>query len=323
MIQVKSRRIKNGCLKYINGCDNERVTKFISFREGKSFIKPYIELTKPRILFMVLITTAIGYFLALKTSPHAYFNMLTFFITLTGTALSCAGASCLNQYLERDVDRYMKRTMNRPLPTGQIQPNNALLFGVILVLIGTLSLAGLVNLLTGFLALLTNFLYVLVYTPLKRTTWLNTFIGAIPGALPPLGGWTAATNSASFGGLILFLILFLWQHPHFYAIAWMYKEDYKRAGFKMLPVVEPDGKSTFRQVIVYSVLLIFVSIIPYTIGMSGVLYLIGSLALGVFMLSSGVKLAKSESVKDARNLLKASVVYLPLLLMLIVFDVRI
>lgn len=277
----------------------------------------YRELTKPGILLMVLVTTAIGFFF----SAHGISPIGVFIETLFGTALCCGGAAVLNNYLERDIDARMKRTKARPLPAGIVSPQEALSLGILLVLGGTSLLVWRVNLLTGFLALLTSFLYVLVYTPLKRVTWLNTIIGAIPGAIPPMGGWAAASGDLGLGAWVLFLILFLWQHPHFYAIAWMYKEDYARGGFKMLPVVEPDGKSTFRQILVTSALLIPVSLVPSFIGMSGAVYFVGALLLGIAMLIYGIGLYASKSVADAKKLLRASIVYLPLLLVLIVADV--
>lgn len=279
-------------------------------------IRSYVELTKPRILTMILITAAVGFFLGARDN----FSWILFLNTLVGTALTCAGSCVLNNYMERDVDLQMRRTCRRCLPSGQVNPSDALVFGIILVLSGTTLLVWRVNLLCGFIALLTAFLYVLVYTPLKRVSWLNTFVGAIPGALPPLGGWAAATNGLDLGGWTLFLILFLWQHPHFYAIAWMYREDYARGGFKMLPVVEPDGASTFRQIIIYSLLLLPISIVPTFIGMSGTIYFMGALTLGFAFLMVGMLLHNSHSVNDARNLLRASVIYLPLLLILIVCD---
>lgn len=282
----------------------------------KTSLRAYLELTKPRILVMVLVTAAIGYFLGGHGIPS--WRILNLF--LLGTALTCAGASVLNQYLERDADARMKRTQRRPLPSGLVSPGEALMFGTLLVLGGTALLVWQVNLLSGFLALLTAFLYVLVYTPLKRITWLNTFVGAIPGALPPMGGWAAATGELGWGAWILFGVLFIWQHPHFYAIAWMYKEDYGRGGFKMLPVVEPDGLSTFRQIVFYSLLLIPVSIMPYQIGMSGPLYALGTAIMGLGMLGIGVLLWRSRSVLDARRLLRATVLYLPCWLVLIVCD---
>jgi len=277
----------------------------------------YLELTKPRIVSLVLVTAAIGFFLGGQSLRP--FSLL--FYMLIGTALSCGGAAVLNCFLEREADAKMKRTCKRVLPSGKISPADALGFGLLLVLLGTILLVWKVNLLTGFLALLTTFLYVLVYTPLKKVTWLNTFIGAIPGALPPLGGWAAATGELSLGAWVLFAILFVWQHPHFYAIAWMYKDDYGRGGFKMLPVVEPDGKSTFRQIVVYSLILIPVSLLPTIIGMSGYIYFWGALFLGCYMLLEGLSLYRTKTASGARGLLRTSIIYLPLLLILIVTDV--
>lgn len=282
----------------------------------ESVLADYMELTKPRIVTLVLVTGAIGYYLA-AGSIHP---LSLFLILMAGTALSAAGASVLNHYLERDSDARMKRTRQRPLPSGRIPAAHALAFGILLTLSGTVLLVWQVNLLTGFLSLLTNFLYVLVYTPLKRVTWVNTFIGAIPGALPPMGGWTAATNEIGLGAWILFLILFVWQHPHFYSIAWMYREDYERGGLKMLPVVEPDGASTFRQIVQYSILLLPVSVLPTLAGITGNIYLFGALALGLWMLAVGLRLRRTRLGTDARHLLHVSVVYLPILLILIVVD---
>ncbi|MBX7142973.1 MAG: heme o synthase [Oligoflexia bacterium] len=279
-------------------------------------LSAYLSLCKPRIVTLVLVTHALGYFLGGKGIA----SYETLFCALFGTGLACAGAGALNCYLERDVDALMKRTMKRPLPSGVISPIDALTFGVLLVLFGTVFLVWQVNLLTGFLALLTAFLYTHVYTPLKRITWLNTLVGAIPGALPPMGGWSAATGEVSLGAWILFLILFLWQHPHFYAIAWMFRDDYARAGIKMLPCVEPDGASTFRQVLLCSALLIPASLLPTIIGMSGYVYLCGALVLGLVMMKVALMASQSRSIADARSLLRASVVYLPILLVLIVAD---
>ena len=276
----------------------------------------YIDLTKPRILLMVLVTTALGFFLGGK--GIASWPLL--FVTLLGTALSCGGASALNHYLERDVDGKMERTKNRPLPKGIITPQNALSFGVILTLSGVIILDTYVNLLTAFLSLLTAFLYILVYTPMKRLSWLNTTIGAIPGAIPPMGGWAAASGDLGVGAWVLFFILFAWQHPHFYSIAWMFKEDYGRGGFKMLPVVEPDGKKTFLHIRIFAVLLILVSTLPTVIGMSGYVYLTGAMIAGTVVFLLGVSLSSSKSLPAARRLLRATVIYLPLLLFLIVLD---
>lgn len=276
----------------------------------------YCSLSKPRIVTLILVTTAIGFFFGAQgISDYGLFSL-----ALIGTALCCAGSAVLNCYLERDVDKKMKRTMNRPLPSGEVAPAEALGFGLLLVLLGVVLLVWKVNLLTGFLALLTAFLYVLVYTPLKRLTWLNTLIGAIPGALPPMGGWAAATGELSLGAWVLFLILLLWQHPHFYAIAWMYREDYLRGGFKMLPCVEPDGTRTFQQILWCSAMLIPVSLLPTALGMSGYVYFTGALLLGMGLMFASITVARSKSIPDARKLLRASVIYLPLLLVLIVTD---
>ncbi|MFM1847118.1 MAG: Protoheme farnesyltransferase [Pseudomonadota bacterium] len=287
-----------------------------SMKLTRETVKAYVELSKPRIVTLIVITAAIGYFLGRQGID----DWIHFALAMFGTGLSCAGAAALNNYLERDADLLMKRTRRRPIPSGLISPNAALYFGIALVVISTVQLAVTVNLLTAFIALMTAFLYVLVYTPLKKITWLNTFVGAIPGALPPLGGWAAATDEVSYGAWVLFLILFLWQHPHFYAIAWMYREDYERGGFKMLPVVEPDGLSTFRQIIVYSALLIPISLLPTVIGMSGPIYFWGALFSGLAMLLVGAYLGITRSVTDARRLLRTSVIYLPILLVLIVTD---
>lgn len=279
-------------------------------------VAAYVCLTKPRILTMVLVMSAAGFFLGAKSLKP----IDTFVIMLLGTALSSGGAAVLNNYIERDSDQKMHRTKTRPLPKGIITPSEALQFGLTLVLMGVTLLAWQVNLLTGFLSLLTVFLYVLVYTPLKRVTWWNTVIGAIPGALPPMGGWTAATGHLDLGAWILFLILFVWQHPHFYAIAWMYKDDYERGGFKMLPVVDPDGRSTFRQVIWFSLALLPVSLLPTFCGMAGMVYGWGIAILGIVMLMIGLNLQKSHSIQDAKRLLRASVIYLPLFFILILCD---
>jgi len=280
-------------------------------------IKSYIELTKPRIMMLVLVTAALGFYLGgegiVAWARLAYL--------LFGVALVSGGSSTLNHYLEREFDSKMLRTRNRPVPTGQVLPERALSFGIVLTLLGIALLYVQINVLTAFLSLLTSFLYIMVYTPMKRVSWLNTSIGAIPGAIPPLGGWAAATGGLSFEAGILFLILFIWQHPHFYAIAWMLRDDYKRGGFKMLPVVEPDGRRMFRHILGYSAALIPVSLIPVVTGMSGLVYCTGALIAGIFLLKVSRQFALSRSHIDARKLLRATVIYLPALLILIVLDV--
>ncbi len=279
-------------------------------------LDPYFELTKPRIVTMVLVTTALGFFVG----GHGVTSPLRLALTLLGTTFSAGGSGVLNHYIERDIDAVMRRTRDRPLPSGRVTPAAALSLGFLLILAGQVVLVLTVNLMTAWLALLTAFLYVVIYTPLKRTTWLNTSLGSIPGALPPVGGWAAATGHLDAGAWVLFAILFAWQHPHFYSIAWIFRDDYRRGGFKMLPVLEEDGRRTCRHILVFSVLLIAVSILPALLGSSGTVYLLGALVLGAGMLAAGVSLTISRSNVDARRLLRASVIYLPLLLILTVFD---
>jgi protoheme IX farnesyltransferase len=276
----------------------------------------YLQLTKPRILLMVLVTTTLGFLLG--SAGHGSFVRLL--LTLLGVGSTTGGAAVLNNYLERDFDAKMARTRGRALPAGLIEPLRALTFGVGLVLGGVLLLAATVNLTAGFLVLLAAFLYVIVYTPLKRITWWNTTFGAIPGAIPPMAGWAAATGHVGSGAWALFAILFAWQHPHFFAIAWMFREDYRAAGFKMLPVVEPSGQTTVRLTLGFSLALLAVSLIPTFIGMAGWLYFCGTFVIGLLMLIGALGFARDRSVPNARRLLKASIVYLPLLLLFIVVD---
>ena len=287
-----------------------------SLNKNLLIINSYIDLMKPSILIMVLITTILGFYLG-SDGNIVWINLIWM---LTGTTFSAGGASVLNQYLERDQDKIMNRTCDRPIPLGIISPYNALVFGIITVIIGTSILVIKINLLTGFLSLLTVFMYVLVYTPMKRVTWLNTSIGSVPGALPPIGGWAAATNSIDSGAWILFGILYLWQHPHFFAIAWMCKNDYEKAGFKMLPVIEPDGKRTVRQILWHLSLLFPISLLPVLIGMNGYIYLYGSLIITLYYFLSAFPMLKNKSHKNASQILKASVLYLPALLVIIIID---
>ena len=287
-----------------------------SLNKNLLIINSYIDLMKPSILIMVLITTILGFYLG-SDGNIIWINLIWM---LNGTTFSAGGASVLNQYLERDQDKIMNRTCDRPIPLGIISPYNALVFGIITVIIGTSILVVKINLLTGFLSLLTVFMYVLVYTPMKRVTWLNTSIGSVPGALPPIGGWAAATNSIDSGAWILFGILYLWQHPHFFAIAWMCKNDYEKAGFKMLPVIEPDGKRTVRQILWHLSLLFPISLLPVLIGMNGYIYLYGSLIITLYYFLSAFPMLKNKSHKNASQILKASVLYLPALLVIIIID---
>ncbi len=280
--------------------------------------KAYLELTKPRILSLVLVTMSLGFYLGSK----AIISWPLLCFLLLGAGLVCAGSSALNHSLEWESDAQMTRTQNRPIPSGIITPSAALNFGIILILAGLIILYAKVNLLTAFLSLLTAFLYILVYTPMKKITWLNTTIGAIPGALPPLGGWSAATGNVELGGWVLFFILFIWQHPHFYSIAWMFKEDYKKAGFKMLPSIDPEGRRTFFQILLFSLILIPVSVLPTIMGMSGLLYGIGALLASLNLFWIGRKLAFLKSHQAARKLLRATVFYLPFLFILILLDIK-
>jgi heme o synthase len=282
----------------------------------KSVLSAYRELIKTRIVTMVLITTSIGFFLG----GHGIHEFLSLFLTLLGTGMAAGGAAALNNYLERESDVHMPRTRNRVLPSGKIEPAHVLVFGILMVLGGVSLLASLVNLLAAFLVLLTAFLYVLVYTPLKRLTWFNTPIGAIPGALPPMVGWAAAAGELSAGAWILFAILFIWQHPHFYAIAWMYREDYRLAGFKMLSVVDPTGRRLFHQAIWFSIVLIPVSMSLTWLNITGSFYLFGAVMAGAAMLASCVMLWNTRTIASARRVLMASVLYLPVLLALIILD---
>ncbi len=282
---------------------------------NRKIIDAYIELTKPSINGLILVTTALGFYLA--DGFHHPWRML---ITLIGAGLTCAGSGVLNHYLERDVDALMDRTRHRPIPSGLISAANALGFGISLILFGLTVLCVGVNLLTAFLSLLTSFLYVLVYTPMKKLSWLNTTIGAIPGAIPAMGGWAAARGELGVEAWILFLILFAWQHPHFYSIAWIFKDDYKKAGFKMLPVVYPDSRFTIAQIMVFSFALISFSIMPSFIGMTGRLYFYGAFALGMVLIWHAWKFQKDPSKLNARKILISTVFYLPLLFAFILFD---
>jgi len=240
-----------------------------------------VELMKPRITLMVVLTAGIGVLL----SSGGSVDLSLAFHALLGTGLVAAGSAALNHVLERDLDALMERTADRPLPTGRMDPDLALLFGVGLAVAGLLELTLAVNLLTALLGAVALAGYIFVYTPMKRVSSLATVVGAIPGALPPLMGWTAVSDRLELGGIVLFAILFLWQLPHFLAIAWMCREDYSRAGIPVLPVVEPDGRSTARQMMLYGAALLPVSLLPTVLGLTGGTYFIGTLALGCFFLA--------------------------------------
>ena len=283
---------------------------------AKSRLSIYAELSKLNILSLVLIATILGYYLG--TSGLISWKHL--FITLLGTALTASGSGALNHYLERETDKFMVRTKNRPLPAGLIKPAEVMNYGVLMVLAGIMILVIQVNMLTGFIALLTAFLYIVVYTPLKKITWLNTSIGSIPGALPILGGWTASSGSIDTMAWVLFAIMYLWQHPHFYSIAWICRSDYAEAKLKMLPVVEPDGNSTIRQIFWHLLLMIPITFLPFIQGALGLFYLIGAFMITSAFFVSALPLARNRSDKSALLLLKASVFYLPSLLLIIIID---
>ena len=283
---------------------------------AKSRLSIYAELSKLNILSLVLIATILGYYLG--TSGLISWKRL--FITLLGTALTASGSGALNHYLERETDKFMVRTKNRPLPAGLIKPAEVMNYGVLMVLAGIMILVIQVNMLTGFIALLTAFLYIIVYTPLKKITWLNTSIGSIPGALPILGGWTASSGSIDAMAWVLFAIMYLWQHPHFYSIAWICRSDYAEAKLKMLPVVEPDGNSTIRQIFWHLLLMIPITFLPFIQGALGLFYLIGAFMITSAFFVSALPLARNRSDKSALLLLKASVFYLPSLLLIIIID---
>lgn len=279
-------------------------------------MKDYIELTKPRITWLILMSTGIGYYFG----HHGTWLLLALLHTIIGTGLIASGTAALNQWYERDADRHMRRTQMRPLPSGRLTPGQALWFGIGLAAAGGLELGFGVNWLSAALGWLTLGMYLFLYTPLKQRTWWSTTVGAFPGAMPPLIGYAAAANKLTPEAWVLFAILFLWQFPHFYAIAWMYREDYSRAGIKMLPVVEPDGQSTSRQILLFSVLLIPISLLPMWLGMTGVVYTVGAIALGLLFLYAGVRVSLDRSKLRARRVLWASIVYLPLLYGLMVLD---
>ena len=270
----------------------------------------YYELTKPRMNALVVVTTAVGYFMATKGGAE----WARFLHTVIGTGLTAAGASVLNQYVEADLDARMPRTANRPLPAGRVSPIEALVYAVILSSAGVLYLATLVNPLTAALAALTLVTYVFLYTPLKTRTSLCTVVGAVPGAIPPMIGFAAVDGMLSPGAWALFSILFFWQLPHFLAIAILYRDDYARGGMKMLPVLDPGGAFTGRQIVLWSLALIPVSLFPSVVGMTGRGYFMAAALLGVAFLACAVKCALSGSRPDARRLFLFSIIYLPALL---------
>jgi len=275
-------------------------------------VSAYLELTKPRITLLIVLTSAAGFGLASRGN----LNYAALTSALFGIALLSSGIATLNQYMERDLDGLMRRTAGRPLPSGKLLPWEAMAFGVGLTVAAEIYLLAFVNPLSAMLGLTVIAGYLFGYTPLKTRTSLSTLVGAFPGAVPPLIGWTAARGELSIEGWVLFAILFLWQFPHFLAIAWMYREDYSRAGILMLPVVDPNGRVTGQQIVVYTLMLIPVSLLPTILGMSGKVYFYGAIVLGLLFLYSSLRAAFSLSRQQARRLLLASVLYLPLLFIL-------
>ncbi|MBI2155181.1 MAG: protoheme IX farnesyltransferase [Candidatus Rokubacteria bacterium] len=284
--------------------------------EARVRASDFLALTKPRVVVMVLVTTVVGYYLG-SAGAADYLRLLH---TLIGTALAAAGTLALNQFLEREVDALMERTRLRPLPDGRLQPIEALVFGALITTAGVLYLALVVGLLCGLVTAATVALYLFAYTPLKLKTPLCVVVGAIPGALPPVTGWVAAQGELGVGAWVLFGILFLWQLPHTLAIARLYREDYARAGIRLLPVVDPDGTSTERQIVTGCSALLAVGLLPTLIGLTGPVYFFGALSLGVGFLGCGMAQAVSRTVPAARRLLFASLLYLPTLLALMAFD---
>jgi len=274
------------------------------------------DLFKARLTTLVVLTTLAGFYMGSRGPMDGWLLLHA----ILGTALLASGAAALNQLIEHKHDALMKRTESRPIPAGQLQPDHVLIIGAIMSAAGLIYLALKVNLLTSVLGAATLISYLFIYTPLKRITSFNTIIGAIPGALPPLMGWTAARNEIAIGGWTLFAILFFWQLPHFLAIAWLYKEDYAKAGFQMLPVVDLTGERTARSTISHTLGLLPISLCPFLFHLTGPIYFFGAFFLGLGFLYFAVRFARELSVASARKLFLASIIYLPLLLGLMVFD---
>jgi heme o synthase len=282
----------------------------------KGWLAVYADLIKARLTLLVVLTTLVGFYLG---SPSPV-NYLLMFHAVLGTAMVASGAAALNQLLEREHDAKMRRTRNRPLPSGRLQPTTVMIFGGVCACLGLLYLALAVNLTTSVIGAISLLSYLFIYTPLKRVTWLNTAIGAVPGALPPLMGWTAARGELSGEGWALFAILAFWQLPHFLAIAWMYREEYEKAGFKMLPGIDPQGQRTGRQAVSHTLGLLPVSLCPFLFHVTGAIYLVGALVLGLAFLWFAVQFARHMTIPRARQLFFVSILYLPLLLVMMVLD---
>ena len=286
----------------------------LTLTAARSRTNDFVALAKPRLNLLVVASALAGYVMA----GGEMLDAIRVVCTVVGTALVAGGASAINQVLERVPDSLMRRTRMRPMPDGRLQPFEGGAFGMALVVAGLSILAAAVNFLSAIVALTTLVTYALIYTPLKRRTSFATVIGAIPGALPPVIGWVAARGVLSQGAWVLFAIVFLWQLPHFLAIAWMYREDYARAGFPMLPVIEPDGRSTARQSVFYCAALLPVSLCPTLLGMTNVVYFVSALGLGLLFLALTLKFARTRAAADARRLFFGSIIYLPILWILMI-----
>src|SRR5580765_46718 len=276
----------------------------------------YVALTKPDVSFLVLITTTAGFYMGSR-GPVDWLHMVH---TVFGTMLIAAGTAALNHYIERDSDRLMRRTASRPLPSGVLKPRQALVYGIALAIAGALYLYFAAGTLAAALGVATCLGYLLAYTPLKKRTVWATFVGAFPGAIPPMIGWVAATGRLDRGAWLLFAILFLWQFPHFHAISWMYREDYARAGIMMLPVVDREGKRTFRQIILYAAALVAASLLPALMGLAGVLYFFGALVTSTALVQVCLWAARDKTNARAKWLMHATVIHIPILLGLMVYD---
>ena len=279
-------------------------------------LSAYIALTKPDVSFLVLMTTGAGFYMGAR-GPIPWLHMLH---VIFGTMMIAAGTAALNHYIERESDRYMRRTASRPLPSGQLTPAEALRFGLALALAGAIDLYFTAGYAASLLGVFTSLSYLLAYTPLKKRTVWATYIGAIPGAIPPMIGWTAATGKLDTGAWLLFAILFVWQFPHFHAISWMYREDYARAGILMLPVVDKDGTRTFRQIILYAASLVAVSLLPAIMGFAGVLYFFGALVTCTGLVQVCLWAATDKTNTRAKWLMHATVLHIPILLGLMMYD---
>jgi len=285
-------------------------------RERRRVAADLVALTKPRVVLMVLVTTVVGYYVGLTGAPD-YARLVHLLI---GTMLAAGGTLALNQYWERDVDARMDRTRVRPLPDGRLSPLEALVFAAAVTVAGLGYLGAFVGSLTLLVTAATTVLYLFLYTPLKLRTPLCTIVGAVPGALPPVTGWVASREGFGLGAWVLFGILFLWQLPHTLAIARLYRDDYARAGVRLLPVVDADGTSTERQIVTGCLALLAVSLLPTLIGLAGPIYFVGAFVLGVAFIALGTRQALSPSAASARRVLYASLLYLPALLALLAFD---